>query len=130
MLANPTRPSMLDWLQLSPELLSARSAPPVRLAPPLVADVTTADHAPISMAHVMSESDCMMVYVPVAQEVTACAPRQEASMLRTPGGLPQPVVIGFVAQPVSQAYDTLEQGGSQRAAMAEMAGYLATGLKP
>ena len=106
MFAEAIQKSILEWLQLTPELLSGLGRPVVRTQPRVAAvaapklDVTTtSDVAPISLQSV----------------------------------LPTPTGMSFHHLPddgsSQRTYVPMENGG-QRAALAEMTGYLTTRLAP
>ncbi len=105
MLADTIQKSVLEWLQLTPELLSGLSGRPVARAEPLAtpppAPQQAASHsrdvAPINLHSVLPGSTGMSFHQPAA---------------------------------AGRGYASMEDGGSQRAALTEMTGYLTTRLVP
>ena len=111
MLDNPTQMPILDWLDLRPELLSATQ----RIAP-----------APGKPA--------AAVEVPAPAETPATIAISAQSVLPWSGGMvfyqPSPFAPPPALGATTHAYRSPQTGGTQEQALAEMAGYLTTGLDP
>ena len=104
MLAETKKKSALEWLQLTPELLSGL---PARA----LARCATPATLPTGPA-VLEQTSCVASINP-------------ATVSASPTGL------SFYPYPATgRAYASLETGGTQQAARAEMTGYLATRLLP
>ena len=125
MLGEIIQKSILDWLQLTPELLSGRgkralAARSTAVEPPAVdaaGGTEPSDIAAITLDSVQPSTSPMGFFTP--QSITA-------------DPLPEPWQRSMADAycPDDGHYASLESGGSQRAALAEMTGYLATRLAP
>ncbi len=123
MLGEIIQKSMLEWLQLSPELLSGLGRRAVAPKSPAVAASVpqpvagSSDIAPITFATVQPSTSPIGFFTPPATRGT---------------GLPEPWQrsMADAYSPDEGPYSPLEAGGSQRAALAEMTGYLTTRLAP
>jgi hypothetical protein len=123
MLGEMIQKSMLEWLQLTPDLLSgigkraaaAKALPaPVSIPQP---DVQPWDVAPITLAAVEPSTTRMGFFTPPSTNAAHLPEPWQRSMSEA-------------YCPEVGAYSSLEAGGSQCAALAEITGYLTTRLAP
>ena len=123
MIGEMIQKSMLEWLQLTPELLSGRgkraaAAESTGLEHP--AELPAAESsavAPITLAVVQPSTTPMGFFTPTPTNAAV---------------LPQPWQrsMADAYSPDDGCYSSLQSGGSQRAALNEMTGYLTTRLAP